>query len=143
MKGKSKICKARICKSIQRLNIKEKNKEADISDDLVFELELMKQVDINLDYIMHLIDQMKDKNDEDREKKIQDLRRLIDSSLNLRSKKDLIEEFIAQINPQSDIDNEFSTFIEKKMKEELNTIIDDLNLNAEQSYIFINKSFDV
>ncbi|STQ85785.1 type I site-specific deoxyribonuclease, HsdR family protein [Helicobacter muridarum] len=103
----------------------------------------MKQVDINLDYIMHLIDQMKDKNDEDREKKIQDLRRLIDSSLNLRSKKDLIEEFIAQINPQSDIDNEFSTFIEKKMKEELNTIIDDLNLNAEQSYIFINKSFDV
>ena len=65
----------------------------------------------------------------------------IDSSMELRSKKDLIEQFISSLTPTSRIDDDWQTFIQQKKKAELDSIIKDENLNKEATYSFINNAF--
>lgn len=114
--------------------------EKPINEDLVFEIELINEVDISFEYVLYLIEKMGTGKDKERELKA--LYSLVDSSLNLRSKKDLIEEFIETINPQqSNVREDFGIFIENKMKSELNAMIAKFNLNQEEAFEFINKSF--
>ena len=65
----------------------------DINDDIVFEMELIKQVEINIDYILELIRKYHASNQENKELLV-DINKAIDSSVELRNKKDLIEQFI-------------------------------------------------
>lgn len=73
----------------------------DVVDDLVFELELVRQDEINIDYILRLIEKYKDSLCKDKEI-IVAIQKAIGSSPELRSKKELIESFIATSirNPQ-------------------------------------------
>ncbi len=66
-------------------------------DDVVFEMELVKQVEVNIDYILMLVTKYHDGNCEDKEILVA-IDKAIKSSLQLRSKKELIENFIATIN---------------------------------------------
>jgi type I restriction enzyme R subunit len=111
-----------------------------INDDLVFEMELIKQVEITIDYILELI--KKYHRDHAKNKDILvDIKRAIESSVDLRNKKDLIEKFIASLNQSSSIEADWIDFVEKKKKEELDTIIKDENLNPDETFKFIQNAF--
>lgn len=62
--------------------------------------------------------------------------------MELRNKKDLIEEFIETINTYSNVYEDFNSFMNSKKKEELDKIILDENLDREKTYDFIKKSFE-
>ena len=118
----------------------EKLEKENITDDVVFEMEIIKQVDINIDYILMLVAKYHDSNCEDASI-IVDIRKAIGGSLELRSKRDLIEDFISQINTSSDIQRDWIDYIQKKKVEELEQITAELKLKPEETKIFIENSF--
>ena len=70
-----------------------------INDDVVFEIELIKQVEINVDYILMLVEQYRDASGDGDDKEIRAaIERAVDSSPSLRNKKDLIEEFVESLS---------------------------------------------
>ena len=121
-------------------NTQEKDK-VDITDDLVFEMELVKQIEVNVDYILGLIEKYHDNNMQDKEIYIS-IQKAIASSPDLRNKKDLIEQFISTLDGNSDVYRDFEIFMNNKKKEELDRIIQEENLNSEETYKFIRRSFE-
>lgn len=120
-----------------------KGKDAEkenINDDIIFEMELIKQIEINIDYILMLIKKYHGEHTKDKEILI-DINKAIDSSVELRSKKELINQFIESLNINSEVEGDWQKFVEKKKTEELEKIIHDENLNREETYIFIKNSF--
>lgn len=111
-----------------------------INDDIIFEMELIKQVDINIDYILMLVAKYHKSNCQDSEILV-DIKKAVGGSIELRSKKDLIEDFISQVNTSTDIQKDWHTYIEKKKAEELNSIIEKLRLKSEETNSFIENSF--
>ena len=118
----------------------EQSEKEVINDDLVFEMELIKQVEINIDYIIELIKQYHSSHTKDKEILV-DINKAIDSSIELRNKKDLIEQFIETLDISSMVDDDWINFVEKKKKEELEKIIENENLNKEETYSFISNAF--
>ena len=121
-------------------NIGDKDK-VDITDDLVFEMELVKQIEVNVDYILGLIEKYHESNMEDKEIYI-NIQKAIASSPDLRNKKDLIEQFISTLDGNSDVYKDFEVFMNSKKKEELDKIIQEENLNVEETYNFVRRSFE-
>lgn len=119
--------------------VDESDKE-NINDDIVFEMELIKQVEINIDYILELIRKYHASNQEDKNLLV-DINKAIDSSVELRNKKDLIEQFISSINAESSIDDDWQTFVNSKKIEELDRIIAEENLDREETYRFVESAF--
>lgn len=119
---------------------RKKGKSENINDDIVFEMELIKQVEINIDYILELIRQYHESNTKDSEIIVK-IKKAVGSSLELRSKKDLIEQFIDSLTPSTKVDDGWHAFIEKKRQEELERIIADENLNKEETFKFIENAF--
>ena len=111
-----------------------------INDDLVFEMELIKQVEINIDYILELIKKYHESNTENKEILV-DIEKAISSSIELRNKKDLIEQFIASLDMSSQVDEDWRKFVEQKRKEELEKIIEEEKLKRKETFEFIKKSF--
>ena len=111
-----------------------------INDDVVFEMELIKQVDINIDYILMLVARYHDSNCQDTTI-LADIKKAVGSSLELRSKKDLIEDFIARINTSTDVQKDWATFIQKKKEEELEAITQELRLKPEETRSFVENAF--
>ncbi|QIA76483.1 type I restriction endonuclease subunit R [Rodentibacter caecimuris] len=112
-----------------------------INDDIVFEMELIKQVEINIDYILELIRQYHTKNGEDKELLI-NIEKAVDSSVELRNKKDLIQTFIASLTPNAELDESWRSHIEQAKQKELDEIIDKENLNPEATHQFVNSAFE-
>lgn len=117
-----------------------KAEKENINDDIVFEMELIKQVDINIDYILMLVAKYHDSNCQDAEILV-DIKKAIGGSIELRSKKQLIEDFIAQINTSTDIQKDWQSYIAKKREEELTAIIAEQKLKPEETKTFIENSF--
>lgn len=117
-----------------------KGEAENVNDDIVFEMELIKQVEITIDYILMLIAKYHEDNCVNREI-ILDINRAIDSSPDLRNKKDLINQFIDSLTPQSEIDKDWVDFVEQKKEEVLNSIIADENLKEKETKEFIDNSF--
>ena len=111
-----------------------------IADDVVFEMELIRQIDINIDYILALIEKYHDSNQQDRDIKI-NIDKAIESSLELRGKKDLIERFIATLGESTDVFTQWQQFIKSEKTRELDQIVEDENLDREQIYEFMRRSF--
>ncbi len=118
---------------------KDKEKE-DITDDIVFEVELIKQIEINIDYILLLVKKYHDGHREDKDLLIT-INKAVDSSLELRSKKALIQNFIAGINDVDDVLLEWKEFVAKKKEEELAAIIAEEKLKNDETRKFIEYSF--
>ena len=119
------------------------NAQTDISEDLIFEMELIRSVEINIDYILMIIEEMHSKNIENKEI-IAKINSAISSSPNLRSKKDLINGFINEINSKdetSELSNKWHEFISLNKEKELSKIIKDENLNEAKVRRFINDAF--
>lgn len=117
-----------------------KKDQEDVNDDIVFEMELIKQIEINIDYILMLLHKYQESHFKDKEIVVT-ITKSIDSSMELRSKKDLIEQFISALTSTTRIDDDWQTFIQQKKKAELDAIIKDENLNKEATYSFINNAF--
>ncbi len=119
---------------------KKKSENENINDDIIFEMELIKQVEINIDYIIDLIKKYHESNQNDKEILI-DIEKAIDSSVELRNKKDLIHQFISSLDIGSSIDDDWHVFVHKKKIEELDRIIANEKLDREEAYAFIQNSF--
>ena len=113
-----------------------------IKDDLVFEMELVKQVEINIDYILALVRKYRGQNSKDRELTLRDIDRAIRSSPQMRDKKALIDAFVRSVTPGSDVDDDWNTFVRQKMQEEINDIISTEHLKDAPARKFIRDSFD-
>lgn len=111
-----------------------------INDDIVFEMELIKQIEINIDYILGLVKKYHEDHIKNRELLI-DINKAIDSSVELRNKKDLINQFIASLDIHSVVNDDWKKYVEKKKIEELEEIINDENLDHDETYKFIRNAF--
>jgi len=118
----------------------EASEKEDINDDLVFEMELIKQVEINIDYILTLIKSYHAEHTKDKDILV-DINKAIDSSVELRNKKDLINQFITSLDIYSSVDEDWQKFVEKRKIEELEKIIEDENLDPESTHKFIKNAF--
>ena len=114
-----------------------------ILQDVIFELELIKQVEINVDYILDLIRKLKDSGaDINADKEIKaSISRAVDSSSSLRSKKDLIESFIQSVNIDANIDESWVQFLKEQRAIELEQLIEDENLDPAATHTFVDQSF--
>lgn len=113
-----------------------------INDDIVFEIELIKQVEINVDYILMLVQKYRDERGDGDDKEIRaEITRAVDASPSLRNKKDLIEDFVDNISVDGAIDQEWRAFIAAKREAELETIIADENLRSDETRVFVATAF--
>lgn len=119
---------------------REKGEAADITDDVVFEVELIKQIEINVDYILMLVKKYHDTHCEDKEVLVT-IRKAIDASPELRSKKQLIETFIAGVNSVDDVLGEWYDFVAKEREKELVQIIREEKLKEAETRKFIKNAF--
>jgi len=111
-----------------------------IKDDIVFEMELVKQVEVNIDYILMLVAKYHQSNCTDKEI-IGAIDKAIRSSLELRSKKDLIEAFIETVNVNTDVHSDWKKFVLEQKDKEINEIISEHKLKGEETKIFIDNAF--
>jgi len=111
-----------------------------INDDLVFEMELIKQVEINIDYILELVKKYHEDHIKNKEILV-DIKKAIDATVGLRNKKDLILQFISSLDALSVVDEEWQKYIETKRIEELEEIIKQENLNHDETYKFMQNAF--
>ncbi len=120
---------------------REKHDKEDITEDLVFEIELVKQVEVNIDYIMLLVTKYQSEHGGNTEIRLS-ISKAIDSSIELRNKKDLIENFIDSLSPEvSDIDVVWHQYIERQKELELENIIFEERLKPEETRRFVEASF--
>ena len=119
---------------------RKKGELEDIVDDIVFEIELIKQIEINIDYILMLVAKYHDTHCQDKEVLIT-IRKAIDASPELRSKKALIENFIDGINDVDDVMTEWRTYVAAEKERELTAIIEEEKLKPEETRKFIENAF--
>ena len=113
-----------------------------INDDIVFEIELIKQVEINVDYILMLAQKYRDERGDGDDKEIRAaITRAIDASPSLRNKKDLIEAFVDRVSADGAVDEEWARFISARREAELERIIAEENLRPEETRDFVNRAF--
>ena len=113
-------------------------------DDVVFEVDLLKSQEINLDYILELIFDNKKKN-KDKTTLIEEIRRVIRSSIGNRAKESLVVDFINEtdlekIQDKANVIDTFFKYAQDKQKEELTDLISDENLNEEAAKRYIKAS---
>lgn len=123
----------------ESLRAKDQAEKHSVLDEVEFEVELLKQVEVSIEYILELIatyHRHKDKGSYER------ILKLLDSSLSLRSKKELLLRFIQSLNPQSNVEKDFSTYIAARKDESLDTIITELDLKPKETKEFMQDSFE-
>jgi type I restriction enzyme R subunit len=113
-----------------------------INDDVVFEIELVKQVEINVDYILELVKRYLSAKGSGEDKEIlATIDRAINSSPSLRNKKDLIEQFIASVSSKSKVDVQWQAFLAGRKAEELDALIASEGLKPDETRVFIDNAF--
>jgi type I restriction enzyme R subunit len=123
---------------------RKRQESTDITDDVVFEIELIRQIEINIDYILMLVKKYHDTHCEDKEVLIT-INKAIDASPELRSKKQLIETFIAGINDVDDVMNEWHEYVVEQRDRDLNAIITEekLSMVAEPKTPYKSKDYEI
>lgn len=139
----------------------QKGEIANITDDVVFEMELVRQVEVNIDYILMLVEQYHSRHCKDKNV-LASIRLMVDASPQLRSKKKLIEGFIAQLNENElgkladsegnitvydsngnkvSIVDCWSEYVEQKYNHDLAQLVQSEGLNDSLTRKFMEKSF--
>jgi len=113
-------------------------------DDIVFEIDLLKSQEINLDYILELIFE-KNKKVKDKGILVEEIRRIIRSSIGNRAKESLVVDFINQtdlddIQDKASIIDSFFSFAQKEQKREAEELINEENLNVDAAKRYILSS---
>ena len=115
-----------------------------IIDDVVFEIELVKQVEVNVDYILLLVEQYREQRGDGTDHEVETMakiRRAIDSSISLRNKRDLILAFVDRVSADSDVKEEWRRFVEARRDDELDQIIAQEGLNRDATRAFVERAF--
>nr|WP_317357620.1 type I restriction endonuclease subunit R [uncultured Tyzzerella sp.] len=112
-----------------------------INNDIVFEIELIKQIEINIDYILLLVEKYYKSNFKDKTI-LTNISKAINSSLQLRSKKELIEKFIQSLDNSSNVIEDWVKFVEEEKAKYLDKIIKDENLKEEKTKKYIENCFE-
>ena len=113
-------------------------------DDVVFEIDLLKSQEINLDYILELIFEHNKKN-KDKATLIEEIRRVIRASIGNRAKESLVVDFINEtdletIQDKANVIDSFFKYAQEKQKNEASELITDENLNEEEAKRYITAS---
>ena len=124
----------------QKYKSRSREKKESIHDDIVFEIELVKQVEINIDYILLLVKKYQQDGNKDKEI-IVTIEKAVNSSMNLRSKKELIRNFLARVNAQTEVDGDWRKFVDEQRENDLALIIDEEKLKSDETHKFIDNSF--
>ena len=111
-----------------------------INDDIVFEMELIKQVEVTIDYILYLVGLYHESHCQDAEIKLR-ISKAIDSSPDLRDKKKLIMQFVDSLTPDSDVYAKWLKYVNDKKREEYDNIISEESLNRDKAIPFIERAF--
>lgn len=119
---------------------KDAGDKENINDDIVFEIELIKQVEVNIDYILMLVEKYHDGNCEDKEI-LSTIRKAVDASIQLRSKKELIEQFISQVNVESSVQGDWRRYVSEQEESDLAEIIATEKLKPEETRKFMENAF--
>ena len=117
-----------------------KSEKENINDDIVFEIELIRQVEINIDYILMLVAKYHDSNCEDKDILVT-IDKAVNSSIQLRSKKELIENFIRTVNASTEVDADWQKFVLEQKETDLSTIITEEKLKPGETRKFIDNAF--
>ena len=117
-----------------------KGEAVNVNDDIVFEIELVKSVEINIDYILFLVAQKNGDSVHDAELVVK-IKKSIAATPDLRDKEDLIMHFVQNISAGSDINDEWSMYVHQKLGKELQELIATENLKPEQTLEFLQQSF--
>ena len=117
-----------------------KGEAVNVNDDIVFEIELVKSVEINIDYILFLVAQKNGDSVHDAELVVK-IKKSIAATPDLRDKEDLIMHFVQNISAGSDINDEWSIYVHQKLGKELQELIATENLKPEQTLEFLQQSF--
>ncbi|MFD6677750.1 type I restriction endonuclease subunit R [Rhodococcus zopfii] len=113
-----------------------------INDDLVFEIDLIKQVEINVDYILMLVEKFRQQRGDGDDKEIKaEISRAVSASPTLRNKKDLIEDFVERVSADGKIDEEWRTYVAARRESELSAIIEEEGLRPDQARAFVETAF--
>ncbi|WRC24319.1 type I restriction endonuclease subunit R [Helicobacter pylori] len=113
----------------------------EINDDLIFEIELIKQVEVNIDYILNLIEEFAKEHGVEIQGVKTRIEPILNSSIELRNKRDLIMGFIDKYNKDQEVHAYFQDYIHQKREEEFQNIIEENRLNEEKAYSFMQHAF--
>ncbi|MGQ4507689.1 type I restriction endonuclease subunit R [Dermabacteraceae bacterium P13128] len=113
----------------------------EVEDDLCFEIELVKQVEVNVDYILKLVQNRSDETGGDKEAVKADVERLINSSPALRDRRDLLNEFIDQLDTTRPVAEQWSEYIPAKRAAELEQLIKEENLRPDEAREYMGRAF--
>lgn len=111
-----------------------------IMDDVVFEMELVKQVEVNIDYILMLVAKYHDDNCKDKEILVA-IDKAIKSSLQLRSKKELIENFLETINTSTNVNDDWQKFVREQREADIQALISEEKLKPEETRKLVSNAF--
>lgn len=118
----------------------EKHEKENICDDVIFEMELVKQVEVNIDYILFLVKKYHEGHNKDREIRMQ-IEKAVNSSPDLRDKKELIERFIDELTPNGEVDEEWKNYVNREKRNQFDKIVSEENLKRDKAVEFIEDAF--
>ena len=117
-------------------------KNESIEDEVVYELELVKQVSIGIDYILALVAQYHESNCQDATIRVK-IQKALDASPDLKDKKELVERFIERQTPSGEsVVDHWEEYVKQQRRADLDEIIRKENLKSEETYQFMQQSFD-
>ena len=111
-----------------------------INDDIIFEIELVRQIEVNIDYILMLVEKYQESDCKDKSILIT-IDKAINSSIELRSKKELIERFIEQVNILTKVDEDWHKYLYDRKEADIEAIITEEKLKPEATRRFIDNAF--
>ena len=111
-----------------------------INDDVVFEIELIQQIEVNIDYILMLVAKYHESNCTDKSI-LTTIDKAINSTIQLRSKKQLVERFIEQVNTSTNVEDDWRTFVNTQKDIDLTSVIDEESLKPEETRRFVDNAF--
>jgi len=127
----------------QKVKTDHSKEKVSILDDVDFELELIHRDEINVTYILKLLADLKGASDKDQEAKKKEVVDLLTGEANLRSKRELIEKFIAEnlpvIDDADDIPEAFEKYWSKEQQKAFDSLVKDENLSPEKTQKLIEQ----
>lgn len=123
----------------QELRPREDPDKENINDDIVFEIELIRQIEVNIDYILMLVAKYHESNCTDKEI-LAAIDKAVNSSLELRSKKELIEGFISRVNTATQVDDDWRKFVQEQKENDLAALIAEEKLKEPETRRYIDNS---
>lgn len=113
--------------------------KASILDDVVFEIELIKQVEVNIDYILLLVQKWRDAKGDGSDKEMEalvEIANAVDSSPSLRNKRDLIMAFLDEMTVAG-VGEDWAAFVAARRESDLDHLIADENLKDDETRRFV------